>query len=488
MSGFFEYDSYDAAGLAELVRKKEVSAGELLSEAIERCDRVNPRLNAVIHRCDSEAERSASSADPSRPLAGVPFLIKDLGPALAGAPLTSGSRLFARYVPTEDGEIVKRFKAAGLTIFGKTNIPEFGLVPATESELHGPCRNPWDINRTPGGSSGGAASAVAAGIVPVAHASDGGGSIRIPASCCGLVGLKPSRGLNPKESQPASITESFGVDHVVSRSVRDSAALLDAVCNQPNAGFLAGLETAPSGLRVAVVRSAMLGASVAPEMRSALDQAAKLLEGLGHHVEDAEPRVDYAEAGMAFLTYWAVGAMQTLDDAERVLGRQASKGDVELATWTLAKVGRIMSDDDISRARVAIAKVTGAFADFLARYDILVSPVLAAPPLAIGQNRIKAAEKIAIRLAGGINSPWLMKALLRQVAAKNFAFAAFTAPFNLTGQPAISVPLHWTSNGLPAGIQLAARTGADALLLRLARQLELAQPWSARRPRVWAQG
>lgn len=262
--------------------------------------------------------------------------------------------------------------------------------------------------------------------------------------------------------------------------------MLDAVCNQPDAGFLAGLETAPNGLRVAIVRSAMLGASVDPEVRSALDGAAKLLERLGHHVEDAEPRVDYGEVGMAFLTYWAVGAMQFLDDAERVLGQKATPLNVELATWTLASAGRAMSADDVSHARSVIAKATHTLTEFLNGYDVLVSPTLAAPPLTIGQNKIKATEKIAMRLVGGINSPWLMKALLRQVAAKSFAFAAFTAPFNMTGQPAMSLPLHWTPNGLPIGIQFAARTGADAMLLKLARQLEIAQPWAHRRPKVWA--
>src|SRR5271157_1610450 len=219
MGGFAEYDRYDAVGLAELVRKREVSASELLAEARERCDRVNPKLNAVVFRLDADAERAASAADADRPFAGVPFLVKDLGPPLAGAPLTCGSRLFANYVPEEDGEIIKRFKAAGLVVFGKTNVPEIGLVPFTEPELFGPCRNPWNLGRTPGGSSGGAASAVAAGIVPMAHASDGGGSIRIPASCCGLFGLKPSRG---RVSLGAERDESgLGVQNVVARSVRD---------------------------------------------------------------------------------------------------------------------------------------------------------------------------------------------------------------------------------------------------------------------------
>ena len=237
MSGFAEYDRYDAVGLAELVRKRELSATELLAEARERCDRVNPKLNAVVYRLDEEAERAATSVDMDRPFAGVPFLVKDLGPAFAGAPLTCGSRLFANYVPEEDGEIIKRFKAAGLIAFGKTNVPEIGLVPFTEPELFGPCRNPWNLDRTPGGSSGGAASAVAAGIVPMAHASDGGGSIRIPASCCGLFGLKTSRGLNPRDPQTETIISDFVVDNVLSRSVRDPPRRSTPSVTDPTRGF-----------------------------------------------------------------------------------------------------------------------------------------------------------------------------------------------------------------------------------------------------------
>ncbi len=486
MSGFPEYDRYDAVGLADLVRKKEISSRDLLDEARARCDRVNPKLNAVIHRTDEQAGRAASAIDLAQPLAGVPFLVKDLGPALAGAPLTSGSKLFANYIPAEDGELIKRFKAAGLVAFGKTNVPELGLVPVTEPELFGPCRNPWDTGRTPGGSSGGAASAVAAGIVPMAHASDGGGSIRIPASCCGLFGLKTSRGLNPKAAQILTITEEFGVDHVVSRSVRDSAAALDAVCNRVNAGFLAGLEAVPRDLRVGVVRSPMLGASVAPEVAAALESAATLMRGLGHDVQDAEPKVDYASVGMAFLTYWAISANQILDGAQQITGRKTARGDVELTTWTLARAGGVMGGMDREHARSVIWQATKAFTEFLDKYDLIMSPVLAAPPLRIGQNAVTGPETIAMRIVDGIKSPWLMKTLLKAVAAKSFAFAAFTAPFNMTGQPAISVPLHWTPDGLPIGIQFAAKLGADSLLLRLARQLEIAQPWADRRPPVWA--
>jgi Asp-tRNA(Asn)/Glu-tRNA(Gln) amidotransferase A subunit family amidase len=486
MSGFSEYDSYDAVGLAGLVRRKEVSPLELLHEAAARCDRVNPVLNAVIYRMDAEAAKAAGGTDPSRPLAGVPFLAKDLGSPLAGAPLTSGSRLFAHNVPAEDGELMQRFKSAGLNIFGKTNVPEFGLVPYTESELFGPCRNPWDTGRTPGGSSGGAASAVAAGIIPMAHASDGGGSIRIPASCCGLFGLKPSRGLTPRVAQASTITEDFGVDHVVSRSVRDSAAALDAICNRPNPDFLATLDHSPERLRIGVVRSAMFGNGVTPEIRAALGRAINLLQGLGHEAEDAEPEVDYAQFRLAFLTYWTVSIRQILDQAAETLGRAATRGDIEYATWGLANVGGAMTDGDKSRARRTIWNAAKAFAAFFERYDILVSPVLAQPPLRIGQNRITAIEKAAMHITDTLRAPWLMKALLRAIAAKSFAFASFTAPFNMTGQPAMSVPLYWTPDGLPIGIQFAAKLGADGLLLRLARQLEIAQGWVSRIPPAWS--
>ena len=486
MGGFADYDRYDAVGLAELVRRKDVSAFELLDEARTRCDRVNPKLNAIVHRLDAQAELAAGAAEGDQPFAGVPFLVKDLGPPLAGAPLSCGSRLFANYVPGVDGEIVKRFKAAGLVAFGKTNVPEMGLVPFTELELFGPCHNPWDLQRTPGGSSGGAAAAVAAGIVPMAHASDGGGSIRIPASCCGLLGLKTSRGLNPKEMQKQTIVADFAVDHVVSRTVRDSAAALDAVCNRPNAGFLSGLEAAPRRLKVAVVRSAMFGSSVAPEVRAALENAVKLIESLGHDVEDAEPKIDYAEFGMAFLIYWAISAKQVLDGAVQLTGRATSRSDVELSTWTLASVGGVLSEADRGRADAVISEATRAFLAFSENWDVIVSPVLGALPLRIGQNSPTASEKVAMRVVDGLQSPWLMKSLMRAIAAKSFAFAPFTAQYNMTGQPAISVPLCWSAQGLPVGIQFAAKRNEDGLLLRLARQLELAQPWAERRPPVWS--
>jgi amidase len=485
MSGFNDYDLYDAVGLAGLVRSKQVSARELLEEAVTRCDRADPELNAVVYRMDAQALQAAAAADTGAPLAGVPFLAKDLGSAVGGAPLTSGSRLMANYVPPEDSELVKRFRQAGLNIFGKTNVPEFGMVPVTEPELYGPCRNPWNTARTPGGSSGGSAAAVAAGIVPMAHATDGGGSIRIPASCCGIFGLKTTRGLNPRAPDAATITSDFGVEHVVSRSVRDSAAALDSVCNRGEGGFFEGLETPAGRLRVAVVRSAMLGSNVAPEVQAALNDAARLMQNLGHEVEDAEPRLNWSEVGMAFLTYWAIGADQTIEASGALVGRKPAKGDVELTTWALANAGRAMRGADEEKARQTIAKATKTLNVFFERYDILMSPTLAAPPLKIGQNAVTPFEAAALNLVDALKSRMLIKVLLKAVAAKSFAFAAFTAPFNVTGQPAMSVPLGWTKDGLPIGIQFAAKFGGDGLLLRLARQLEEAQPWAKRRPRIW---
>jgi amidase len=486
MGGFGGYGDYDAVGLAALVRKKEVSPRELLEEAKERCSRVNPRLNAVIYRIDAAAEQAAAAIDPAQPFAGVPFLAKDIGPALAGAPLTSGSRLLASYTPSEDGELVRRYKRAGLVFFGKTNVPEFGLLPVTEPELYGPCRNPWDLGRTPGGSSGGAAAAVAAGIVPMAHGNDGGGSIRIPASCCGLFGLKPSRGLNPPFSQSPLLTNDFTSDHVLSRSVRDSAAALDATCNRAHAGFFANLETPPGRLRIGVIRNAMLGSTVSPEVRAALNRTVKLLEDLGHDIQDAEPDTSYSELAIGFLTYWAIGMAQTLDNAAALIGRVPARADIEPASWALAQVGRAVMGTQEERAKRILWQATKAFSAYFDRFDIMLSPVLAAPPLRIGETRLKATEEIVMRFVEAVNLPWLIMAASKAIAAKSFAFAAFTGPFNVTGQPAMSVPLHWTPDGLPIGMQFAARLGADGLLLRLARQLELAQPWGTRHPPVWA--
>jgi amidase len=320
----------------------------------------------------------------------------------------------------------------------------------------------------------------------MAHASDGGGSIRIPASCCGLVGLKTSRGLDPRDPQIETIISDFVVDHVVSRSVRDSAAALDAVCTRLNASFLSGLEAAPQPLKLAVVRSAMFGPSVEAEVRAALDSSVRLMESLGHHVEDAEPQVDYAEFGMAFLLYWAIGAKQALDGAAELVGRAASREDLELATWTLASVGAVVPETEKARAKAVIERATRVFLEFSENYDVIMSPVLGSLPLRIGQNSPTASEKVAMKVVDGLQSPWLMKAVMRAIAAKSFTFAPFTAQFNITGQPAISVPLCWSPDGLPIGFQFAGKLGADGLLLRLARQLELAQPWAHRRPPLWS--
>jgi amidase len=483
VAAFPEYADHDAVGLAQLVRLKAVTANEVLEAALEACDRVNGNINAVTFRCDDEARSAAPlQAGSDGPFAGVPFLIKDLGAGWAGKPLTMGSRLFKDYVPTENGAMVAAFLGAGLNPFGKTNVPEFGFLPVTESELHGPCRNPWDLSRTPGGSSGGAAAAVAAGIVPMAHASDGGGSIRIPASCCGLFGLKPSRGLNPDDPPTDLVLEEFQAEHVVSRSVRDTAHLLDAIATKGAGTYAVELERPRLPLRVGVARSAMLAREVHPDVRAGLDATAALLQQMGHRVEEAEPDVDYGEAAMAFLTHWSIGAIQILIGSEQITGRKATRKDIEFSTAGLAAAGMMMKEADYEWAQGVKQRFTAAFDAFLQTYDVLLTPTLAKPPLRIGETRIKPLERLVITGVGLTKLARLMKALLREFAAKEFAFAAFTAPFNMTGQPAMSVPLHWTAGGLPIGMQFAAKRGADGLLLNLARQLEVAQPWAHRRP------
>jgi amidase len=482
MAALAEYDQYDAVELARLVRKKDVKPQELLQEARTRADALNGRLNAIVYRCDDLAETAISRISGGEAFPGVPFLVKDLGPALAGTPNTRGSRLFKNYIPKEDGEIVRRFKKAGFAIFGKTNTPEFGTLPVTEPSLFGACRNPWDLSRTPGGSSGGAAAAVAARIVPCAHASDGGGSIRIPASCCGLFGLKTSRGLNPIEDWMGHPIEDFVSEHVITRSVRDSAAVLDAISNRPGGQFSEALGAPRRTLRVGVVRSAMLAKTVSSEVEAGLDHTVKLLQGLGHQVHDAEPAVDYPALAVAFLTNWCFGVKKSIDDAKLLLGRECRKSDVELVNWGLAAAGNVLGDADLAAARTTFARTTQAFDSFFKNYDILLSPVLAKPPLRIGETAPNAFERLLLNALTAYPKAWALKTLIKTMAAQSFAFAAFTMTFNVTGMPAASVPVYWTESNLPIGMQIATGVGGDALLLQLAHELEEAVAWTHRAP------
>ena len=492
------YSSLDALGLAELVRTRQVSPRELVTAAIERIERHDPALNAVVYRTFESAIRAAEGPLPEGPFRGVPFLLKDLLAWCKGEPMTSGSRLFRGWSPPCDSEMVRRYRQAGLIVVGKTNTPEFGLSPFTESELHGPCRNPWNTAMTPGGSSGGSAAAVASGMVPMAGGGDGGGSLRIPASCCGVFGLKPTRGRNPTGPLEGELWQGAVVEHVLTRSVRDSAAMLDAVSGpEPGAPYYAPapprpfLESArmdPPRLRIACSTGPMLGRTVHPDCVHAVREAARLLESLGHEVVDAEPVVDRESFARDFVVMLCGETKADLVDAAALLGRSATRGDVETVTWALALLGQAISAADFTGAVRSLQRAARRIGAFFEEYPVLVTPVLAAPPFPIGALQPPPSELAVLRMIGALRAGRALKAMnaVDRTAAKIFEWMAYTPIANVTGQPAMSVPLAWTADGLPVGVQFTGRYGDESTLLMLAGQLEQAAPWRDRHPPIWS--
>ncbi len=462
----------DATAQADLVRRKEVKAVELLDAAIDRIERLNPTLNAVVTPLYDQARAAASDPLPDGPFAGVPFLLKDLGAEYAGAPLRAGSAFLRDYVSPDDSELVRRYKGAGLIILGKTNAPELGLVPTTEPLLFGPTRNPWDTSRTPGGSSGGSAAAVASGMVPAAHGNDGGGSLRIPASCCGLFGLKPTRARLPM-SPGSDIAGALGQDHVLTRSVRDSAALLDATAG-PDLGapywapppfrpFAQEVGADPGRLRIAFTTYTLTGTSLHADCVTAVRDAAALCADLGHELTEAAPNLDGERLTRAFDTVWAAGCARTLDGLSRLHDRELTPALFEPLTWALYERGRRVSASDYLLAISDLQQASRDVAHFLLDYDLWLTPTLGEPPLPLGA------------LAPAPDDP--LAGYFRA-----FAFVPFTPLANASGQPAISVPLYWNADGLPVGVHFLAPFGDEATLFRLAAQLEAARPWANRRP------
>jgi amidase len=498
MSGFGDYDKFDGLGLADLVRRKEVKPSELVEEAISRIERLNPQLNAVVYKM-YELGRKAGDGDlPDGPFKGVPFLMKDLMMAYDGVPLTNGSRFFKDFVPDHDSELVKRFKATGVIVVGKSNTPEFGLVPITEPELFGATNNPWDLSRTPGGSSGGSAAAVAAHIVPLAHASDGGGSIRMPASCCGVFGLKPTRGRNPIGPDFGEAWRGLTCDHVLSRSVRDSAAMLDATAGPdigapyyaapPARPFLSEVGTDPGKLRIAFTSKPFLGTTVDKDCVKALEVTARLCQDLGHEIVQAAPEIDGRAFAKSFLTIVCVETRAAIEESQMLLNRKASCKDFEASTWVLSLLGKQRRAPDLSKA-LNLAQLTARqIGDFFRKYDILLTPTLAMPPVATGALQPKGSRAVAMRLLGSLNAGRLINKLsgIDILAEHVFGFMPYTPLFNVTGQPAMSVPLYWNDKGLPIGMQFVGRYGDEATLFRLAGQLEKAKPWSDLIPPVCA--
>jgi len=492
---FAEYENYDGLGLAELIRKKEVSPEELLETAIDRIEKDNPRLNAVITPMYDQARRTIRDQSLTGPFAGVPFLLKDLLAAYAGVPLTNGCKALKDYVPDFDSELVRRYKRSGVVVLGKTNTPEFGLVGYTEPELHGPTRNPWNPEHTPGGSSGGSAAAVSAGMVPLAGGGDGGGSIRIPSSCCGLFGLKPTRGRTPTGPVFGEIWQGAAVEHVLTRSVRDSAAMLDAI-NGPEAGgpyhiqqperpYLDEASREPGKLTIAFTTDSPLGTEVHPEYKEATRKTARMLEKLGHRVEEAEPDIDGLALAKSYLSMYYGEVRADIEALQPVIGRKATVADVETLTWTLGVLGTVTSAATFTLAKRLWNIASREMGRFLTRFDLFLTPTIAMPPIRVGELKPKPIEESVLKLLCSLRLGRLIKALgiFDKLAIENLAKTPFTQLANFTGQPAMSVPLHSSSDGLPCGLQFMARTGDEATLFRLAGQLEREHPWFANTPK-----
>jgi amidase len=466
---------FDALEQAQLVRQGEISATELITDALTQAERLNPSLNAIITPLSDEALEQGKTITPGDPrlFAGVPFLLKDLLASYAGARLTEGSRFLGEFVPRQDSELVARLRRAGLIVIGKTNTPEFGILGTTEPLRFGPTHNPWDYSRSPGGSSGGSAAAVAAGIVPMAHANDGGGSIRIPASCCGIFGLKPARARNPLGPDHGDLFSGLVVEHAVTRSVRDSAALLDVTAGPapgdpygitlPKRSYLKEAGRDPGRLRIAVSVSSPSGTPVHPLCAEATWDAARLCEELGHIVEPAEPRLHPERFTQAFDTVWSAGIASVVEEWCQRLGRRPAPSDLEPTTWAVWDKGLSVSAPKYLLAVSELQLVTRQMAMFLNDFDVWLTPTVSLPPPPLGYFDPTPDQPL-------------------RGYERDAAFCPFTPVANATGLPAMSVPLWWDEDGLPIGVHFTGRYADEATLIRLAAQLERARPWRHRTP------
>lgn len=461
-----DYLAMDASAMAEGVRKAEFTPRELLDCAIEQAQKLNPQLNAINTACYEQASALLEALPSDTVMGGLPFLIKDLSD-LKDTPTRKGSALFADFVPNQSAAIVERFLQAGMIPIGKSNTPEFGLTITTEPVATGLTRNPWNLHHSTGGSSGGAAAAVAAGIVPVAHATDGGGSIRIPASCCGLVGLKPSRGLTVIEPGLAESWSGMSVGHVLSRSVRDSARFLEFIAlNRPllypmpsgPRNFSALFSQAPKPLRIAVQATHPFKEAIDPECLDAVHSAARLCESLGHAITELDSRPDYRAAAKAMNSLIALHTFQAVNARIHALGLELDSAPMETSTRQMALYGASLGIDDYTQAIESLHRVGREMDALHTRHDIVLSPVLAKTPAALGWLDMNSED-----------TP--------EYVSRYKSYGGFTAMHNGTGQPAIAVPMSRSGNGLPVGVMFSAAWGGDLSLLQLAAQIELAQPW-----------
>ena len=494
MNGFAEYTEYDGLGLADLVRRRQITPADLVEAAIERIEAVNPLLNAVVVKTYEMAREGARESVGEGPFAGLPFLLKNLGQFAKGIPLTRGSRFLQDYVPDFDTTLVERYRTAGFLICGRTNSPEFGMSSTTEPEAHGPTRNPWNPERSPGGSSGGATAAVAARMMPIAHANDAGGSMRTPAAFCGVFGLKPSRGRTPQGPRFGNRWRGFVHDHVVTRTVRDSAAVLDATHGPgsvayfhlppPERSFVEHVSRDPERLRIAVSHEPPIDVPVHAECVAAVSEAASLLADLGHDVAEAAPAYDGMALYRNYLMVASVCAAVDLINDEAAMGRMAGRGDHEDVTRLMCLFGRSISATEYELAHQSLWDVAQAVGRMFERYDVLLTPVTAIPAPEIGGGAVKARRAVAEIYGEQLDrgEPIDLRPALDDMILRSYATTPFCAVHNVTGLPSMSVPLHWPADGLPLGVQVTGSFGGDGRLLELAGQLERARPWSDRRP------
>ncbi len=494
----FDYDACDATDLANLVRTKKASPRELCEAAIARIERVDPQLNAVVLRFFEQGLEAANGALPAGPFKGVPFLLKNLGAFAKDTPLDFGTKYCAGFVCQEDSTLVARYRQAGLVFLGRTNNSELGLEPFTEPAVYGPTHNPWKHGYTAGGSSGGAAAAVAAGLVPVAHGSDGGGSLRIPASCCGVFSMKPTRGRTPVGPMRTELWRGLSIDNVISRSVRDSAGLLDATCG-PEAGavhdvppppgrYVNELYVPPGRLRIGFTKRPHLVGEPHPDCVAAVEATAKMCAALGHDVEEAELELDTAQVTRDFFTYVTHETAAEMARGQLFFGRKPRPREFKSSTWLAAMLGRQPSGVDIALAWDRLQEVGLALRKYLGRFDVLLTPTLGTPPFPHGACSAKGFEAFLHdvvargRLAPALHVPGMVE----KAAARAFNFIPYTPLANITGNPSMSVPLVWNHDGLPIGTMFTGRFGDETTLFRLAAQLENAHPWAGKRPPVHA--
>ena len=491
-----DYASHDATGLAELVRTGEVTPIELVEDAIAAVEAVNPRINAVVRPLFDQARAAAGGELPDGPFRGVPFVVKDLDGFLAGEPYTMGCRFLKDFVPGHDAEVLARLKRSGLVIVGKTNCPELGLLGITEPVLHGATRNPWNPDHTPGGSSGGSAACVAARIVPMGHGGDGGGSIRLPASACGLVGMKATRGRIPLGPDQGEGWGGYVQPGVLTRTVRDLAAAMDVMAGPDHGGpyrappaerpYVEELGSPTGTLRVAWTSRSLFGQTTHRDCVAAVEAAAELCRELGHEVVEASPPIAKDELVWAYLVQVAASVGAEMRDFERWTGRTPTPDGFEPSTWFLAQVGEALSAADLQQSRDTCHAAGRVVERFLEDHDVFLCPTLAYPPVRVGELAPKPWELAGLSVIRRAPVKPVLVKVFRDMAGEMLEKTPNTQLFNQTGHPSMNVPLHWNAAGLPIGVQFTGRFGDEGMLVRLAARLEEARPWIERLPRVHA--